>query len=299
MKAWAVAVLAAAALLALAERSAAAPPGGDIPLIAVDAVPQGNGPRTVARIDECVTAAVGQPVEIDIVLPPPGVPAQRGIAAYQFSILYDPAVVWVQAEDTEMLLEQAAGSQLFTIADPKPDTNGYYISWGVDFGPIGIEPEGASEIGPGVISRLTLLPRAEGTSKLTLTEVKIIDDASQVLEVLDVRSGWIAVGGPCPGTEDAAAQPPPTPTPPPTATPAPSPTPAILAVAAAPTPSPEPDPAPAAVPEGGGPPDSPGNGPPWPLIGSLAAWLGAAALLIARPGRGRPPRPNSSSRSGQ
>lgn len=168
-------------------------------VLAIDADPSGNGPRSVGTIKQCLSAEVGQPVDIDIVLLDPGIPAERGIAAFQFSLLYDPTVVWVNADAaTEMLLAQASGSSVLPIQDPKPDKNGFYVSWAVDFGrPKGIEPDGPSEIGPGVISRITLLPQSNGSSALTLADVVFIDDASEKIAVDSVESGTITVGGPC------------------------------------------------------------------------------------------------------
>jgi hypothetical protein len=195
-------VLIAAAAAALSTVGFAATGSGasqsaSIAVIAIDANPQGNGPRTVGSTEDCVSAALDQPVDIDIVVPSPGVPVDRGIAAYQFSIMYDPAVVWIADDDSEMLLAQAAGSNVIPIADPKPDRNGVYQSWAVDFGPSGIEPAGSSETGPGVIARITLLPRSEGISTLTLSNVLVIGDASERISPESVQSGTIQVGEPC------------------------------------------------------------------------------------------------------
>jgi hypothetical protein len=96
-----------------------------------------------------------------------------------------------------MLLAQAAESNVIPIADPRPDKNGVYVSWGVDFGPSGIEPGGSSETGPGVLARITILPQSEGISTLTLRDVLFIDDASNRITLESVRSATISVGRPC------------------------------------------------------------------------------------------------------
>ena len=185
--------------LGLSAPSAGAGQSASIAMVAIDADPSGNGPRTVGAADPCVSATLGQPVVIDIVVASPGVPADRGIAAYQFSIFYDPAIVWITADQAaDMLLGQASRSAVIPIADPKPDYNGIYDSWGVDFGPSGIEPAGASETGPGVIARITLLPKANGVSPLTLNNVLIIDAASDRISLDSVLSATIKVGQPCP-----------------------------------------------------------------------------------------------------
>ncbi len=257
-----------AVALLLASDSSAGPEG---PVLALDADTSGNGPRTVAGVQQCLSASVGQPVDIDIVLPGPGVAADRGIAAYQFTLFYDPAILWVQTANSKQLLSQAPGSSLVDISDPTPDKNGVYISWGVDFGPKGIEPAGASEAGPGVISRLTLIPRGNGASDLDLTDVALIDDASQAIAVGAVRSGAIRVGQPCPGQEVPTPSPSAPPSAPPTATPAPATGP----------------PAAASFGPSGGAPTS-ASGPAWGLIaGGLFAGLSGAALLA---GAGLAPR---------
>jgi hypothetical protein len=185
-------------ILGLAAASSGASQSPSVALLALDTDTSGNEPRIVASIEECVSATVGEPVDIDIVVPSPGIPADRGVAAYQFSILYDPALVWITADDNEMLLAQAAGSNVIAIADPKPDNNGVYQSWGVDFGTSGIEPAGSSETGPGVIARITLLPQSDGVSALILSNVLIIDDDSERITLESVQSATIHVSEPCP-----------------------------------------------------------------------------------------------------
>jgi hypothetical protein len=197
--------------LGLSAPSAGADQSASIAIVAIDADPSGNGPRTVGAIDQCVSATLGQAVDIDIVVPSPGVPADRGVAAYQFSIFYDPTIVWITADEAaDMLLGQASRSAVIQIADPKPDYNGIYDSWGVDFGPSGIEPAGAFETGPGVIARITLLPKANGVSSLTLTNVLVIDAASDRISLDSILSATINVGQPCP---EQRQQPTPTPAP--------------------------------------------------------------------------------------
>jgi hypothetical protein len=106
-------------------------------------------------------------------------------------------MIWITDDDSNMLLAQAPGSNVIPIADPRPDRNGVYVSWGVDFGPSGIETSGSSETGPGVIARLTLLPRSEGVSTLTLSDVLVIDDASERISLKSVQSATISVSQPC------------------------------------------------------------------------------------------------------
>ena len=197
--------------LGLSATSAGAGQSASIALVAIDADPSGNGPRTVGTIDQCVSTALGQAVDIDIVVASPGVPTDRGIAAYQFNIFYDPAIVWIDADDPyQLLAARADKSRVWPIADAKPDSDGVYRSWAVDFGPKAVEPLGASETGPGVLARITLTPRDSGASPLVLKDLLIIDHASQAIAVDSVLSATINIGQPC---LEQRQQPAPSPTP--------------------------------------------------------------------------------------
>jgi hypothetical protein len=229
-------VVAAGAVLTvsgLTPSGSGASSSSSIALFGIDAAAAGNSARNVGAMDRCVSASVGAPLQIDIVVPAPGVPTDRGISAYQFTVRYDPAVIWIGADDGKMLLAAAAGSNVISIADPKPDKNGVYESWGADFGPSGIEPAGSSEAGPGVIAGITLLPQREGASALTLTDVLVIDDASSRISLASFQYATINVGEPCStGSATTGSGPSPTAKP---ASPVPSPTARPASAVASPT----------------------------------------------------------------
>ncbi len=170
--------------------------------VALDVDPTGNSPRSVQQINGCRSIAVGESIEVDLVLPAPGVPAQAGLSAYQFTLFYDPELVWVTADSADMLMNQAPGSQIIPLSDPKPDRNGIYVSWAVDFGPTEVEPAGASEKGPGVLSRLTITAQKAGSTELQVSDVQLIDSASNPLAVAKVQPATLWVGQPCPGESD-------------------------------------------------------------------------------------------------
>lgn len=249
-----------------------------IPLLAVDAEPAGNSARSVGTVEQCVSASVGQPVDVDIVIPGEGVPARRGMAAYQFSILYNATLVWISGDNGNLLLAQAAGSNVIPITDPRPDKNGIYQSWGVDFGPVGIEPLGSSETGAGTIARITLLPQAEGVSDITLSGVLVIDDQSQRIPIDSVQPGKISIGTPCAGPTQPSNPPPaaiaPSPTPSP---PQPASTHASSVADAAAPPAARPV---AAVPAAGGPPPPVARDRPWTAVAGIALLLAGAALVV-------------------
>ena len=186
-------------------------------VIAIDADPSGNGPRTLGSIAGCISGAVGQPLQIDVVLPAPGVAADRGLSGFQFTFAYDPTIVWVSEEDNSMLLAQASGSSLVPVSDQTPNKTGEYLSLVVDFGREGIEPNGASETGPGVLSRITLLPQKSGVSSLALRDIILLDEASQDIAVEPAAAATLSVGAPCLTPTPAPASSTPAPTAPPVA----------------------------------------------------------------------------------
>src|SRR6059036_3345314 len=169
------------ALLAMAARSAGAiaPPqlsaASQAPIaIAIDADPAGNGPRTVASVESCISLQTGSSAEVDIALPPPGVPGDQGIQGWEFTLDYDQQILSIAAQNPNMLLVQASGSQLITaFSDQLPNDTGEYLSVAIDFGKRGIEPLGSSEVGSGVISRLTLRGKAPGVSPLVMRKVTL------------------------------------------------------------------------------------------------------------------------------
>jgi hypothetical protein len=286
------AIVASAAVYALAVAGFASGAAGPeavaqsaVPAVAIDVDIAGNSPRTVGSVQNCVSTSVGGRVTIDIVIPPPGIPAARGLLAYQYSLRYDPLLVWVVEDIRGQLLEQATGSIMIPLSDELPDRNGIYISWGVDFGPAGIEPAGSSEKGPGVLSRLVLEARREGRSELIVADVQLVDDNTQRIEIGSLKQAEIRIGEPCPGSQATA-----TPTLAQAVAPTASPTPQLP-----PSPQSSSNPVPvaspaSAVPELGGPPAGPQAGARSQQIivaGLATAGVGLLlALTAVRPPRG-------------
>lgn len=186
-------ILLPVALLACTGQAAADGPV----VVAIDGDTTGNSARTVDKVDDCVSVPVGARFDVDVVVPAPGIPAQ-GISGYQLQFYYDLRVISVQDADDDMLLAQAPGSNLVPFSDSTPSRTGEYTRVTVDFGPAGIEPEGASETGPGVILRLTLRAEGEGKSPLGLRDVRLVDDSSAIYGNVKVLTGMVYVGSACP-----------------------------------------------------------------------------------------------------
>lgn len=178
--------------------------GQAVVTIAVDVDVTGNGPRTVGTIENCarIDSSGTNELEIDIVLPDPGIPTDVGIKGYQANLLYDPAVVNVTAEDPNLLLSQAQGSLLLPLSDFLPDTDGDYLAAVADRGEqVQIQPEGSIETGPGVLSRITLTGVSKGTTDLTLTNVILVGIDNNPIPLRSVLSAAVSV--------DTACEPPP------------------------------------------------------------------------------------------
>lgn len=264
-------MIAGAAVLAIAtlaflvlhdNRIATGQPAGV--MLAVDANTAGNEPRTVGTVDSCASVAVGDSVDVDIVVVPPGIPADSGISGFQFTLFFDSQIVSVTAEDPQMLAAQAPNSSLLYFGNPVlPNQSGEHTSIAIDFGPSAIEPAGASETGPGVLSRITLLARAPGISPIPIRNVTLVDSEDRTYEPM-VQQATIAVAQPC-------AQPTSSP---PTSAPTPART------ASSPTPAPGADPM--AVEDftaSGGPPPTGGATALWAATAGVVALLAGAAMI--------------------
>jgi hypothetical protein len=191
--------------------------------IAIDMDVTGNDARLNggADIQNCGEITGTGTLQIDVIIPPPGVDAADGIRSYLFNLNYNPAVVKVTAEAQNFLLAQAPGSNLFSLSDPLPDTDGSFLSAATDIGsPPDPEPTGISEVGPGVIARITLTGVALGTTPLTLTTIIPVAADNSQIPINSVSIATVSVDEPCVFTT-----PTPTPTPAPTPTPTPTPPP--------------------------------------------------------------------------
>jgi hypothetical protein len=153
-----------------------------------------------ADIQDCGEISGTGTLQLDVILPPPGVDAADGIKAWEFVLTYSPAVVKVIApENQNFLLTQASGSSLLSLSDGLPDSDGAWKSAGMDmFGLPGPEPTGSHEVGPGVITRITLQGVATGSSSLTLTTIIPVAADNSEIPVGDVFNATVVVNGSCP-----------------------------------------------------------------------------------------------------
>ncbi|NIM48783.1 MAG: hypothetical protein GTO22_05915, partial [Gemmatimonadales bacterium] len=164
--------------------------------IGIDMDVTGNDARLTggADIQDCgeIDSAGTNSVELDVILPPPGVDA-NGVKSYVFELLYDPAVVEVISKDIFFLLAQAEGSDLLLVADPRIG-DGVFKNGALEVGsPPGPEPAGVSEVGPGVLARITLTGVAPGLSYLDLVNINLWDFSSNPIPIDNVFNAIVAV----------------------------------------------------------------------------------------------------------
>jgi hypothetical protein len=189
----------------------------DAVTVAIDVNVTGNSARSVGTIEDCarIDTAVSKKLQIDVVIPDPGIPADVGIKGWQFDLLYDPNVVHVVDHDPNMLLAQAEGSDLLTsLSEETPDSDGSFTSAAVDFTRrYQIEPNGAQEIGPGVIARITLEAVGKGATNLTFGDnLALLGENGAAIPIGKVQEAAVSVDTNC--------------VPPPARTPTSTPTPA-------------------------------------------------------------------------
>ena len=173
--------------------------------LGIDTNVAGNGPRTRVGVDTprepCTRVDQGQTFQMDVFVDE--VPADRGIAGFQFEMSFSPSLVTVTASDFSQLLDQARRSDLLIPGDTS-SSDGSYVPGVIDFGPEGIEPDGSSEIGPGILVRISLTGQSGvGFGNLTLLTPFMQGDDNQAIPIGTVLNARVAVNTDCPPDSDS------------------------------------------------------------------------------------------------
>jgi Cohesin domain len=140
--------------------------------MAVDTDVSGNTAMAIGQFDPCVSLTLGQSVDVDIVLK--GIPAP-GVAGVDLDLLYNPAVVSVQASDPNFILS-GVGHNLQNFSDPAPSNDGDQGIHLVDLG-------GTYRTGDGVVVRLTFKAVGAGDTSLALDDLIENDSTPNVYGV--------------------------------------------------------------------------------------------------------------------
>ena len=159
-------LLAATALLLAATSPAWAQADG--PSLSIDAGPEGNGPTSIATIQDCVSAPLGAQFEIDVVIRD-----VEDLLAWEMELEYDPAVVIVVDHDVRLFQGANPGSAPIDLSARVPDDSGYHSLSAVESS----DPP-AVDSGSGVLARVTLEAVGEGESPLRLGDRDINEDGT-------------------------------------------------------------------------------------------------------------------------
>ena len=126
--------------------------------VAIDAVPSENEATVVGEVETCASADVGDTFIVDLV-----VSDVEDLIAFEVNIGFDGSILEIVDRDVKLFMESEEGSQVVDTSKQTPNDSGDYTTGGVDTA----DPL-APESGSGVLARLTLQAKAEGTSPVSL-----------------------------------------------------------------------------------------------------------------------------------
>ncbi len=133
--------------------------------VGIDADPEGNTATSLDAIDGCVSVSSGESFDIDVF-----VADVRELFGWDARFNYDGSVVHVLSSDAQLFQASNPGSQVVNFSSGSlPDTDGTYTLG------VGEMAEASADSGSGVLLRLTLEAVAGGSSKVSLTGVKLRD----------------------------------------------------------------------------------------------------------------------------
>jgi hypothetical protein len=177
----------------------AASPQGPIDLLAADTDTTGNSANAIGSVEACAETSVGNQIVVDIIVQ--DVPAfvgpapnqGGGVSGFDFFVHYDPAILNVTGSDISQMLAVEAGSGPLDFGDTPPDTGDgeFHVAAG-DFGP--------SEMGDGVLARITFDAIGAGTSSIDIDPPDlndslpdIADGGNNLYDINTVLAGEVAV----------------------------------------------------------------------------------------------------------
>jgi hypothetical protein len=137
--------------------------------MAIDAGIDGNGPTSIGRLEDCISVSAGETFQIDMVIRD-----VTDLLAWEASLDFDPAVVWVVGHDVKLFQEANDGSSVIDISSQLPDNSGFHTLSAFESS----DPP-AVDTGSGVLARLTLEARAQGQSLLRFGTLDINSDGVQ------------------------------------------------------------------------------------------------------------------------
>lgn len=154
--------------------------------VSVDAISTANTATTVAQIDGCASADIGETFTVDIVIED-----VENLLGWEAPVSFNPAILKIVDHNVKLFLAANSGSQVFDASNQTPNTTGFYRSGAVDQA----DPA-ALDSGDGVLIRLTMEAIAEGTSAVSISPVDLNQDGEAETGVLLKNGDNQAIGGP-------------------------------------------------------------------------------------------------------
>jgi len=142
--------------------------GGGMDAMSVDMDPSGNTATSIGTREFCARIDRNGEMDgdedtvdglmIDVTAGPEGIPANNPMIAFAFTLSYDAGLADIVNDDVDFLLASFPGSDVLDVSDELPDNDGVFNSAALD---LNTEPR-AVESGPGVLTRITIVPLAAG-----------------------------------------------------------------------------------------------------------------------------------------
>jgi hypothetical protein len=172
--------------------------------LGIDVNPAGNTATSLGSIDTSRTVACGDIFDVDIY-----VNDVTNLHLWTLGVRYDSGVLFVTAKNVNLFLASALGSQVNDISYGDRGLGGAY-----ELGASDIAEPATPDSGSGVLVRLTMLARGEGSSSLGLEQESLFNYLAGEIPpfgtiTVDSKSGaQITVsGGTCPGDTDGDGAP--------------------------------------------------------------------------------------------
>lgn len=178
--------------------------GAGMTVVGIDVNTSGNTATFLGPVEDCVTAARGTTLQVDVFVNE--VPAGVDLGGFNYILGYDSALGTITSADHLLLLNSSLGSNVLDLGDAPPDSDGSFV--------VGVADFGTAETGPvaGVLGRYSIqvpVTAPTGILSLTLSSVTLSDGAGNPIPVDLVQDGasvpsfgQIAIGQGCPSDAD-------------------------------------------------------------------------------------------------
>jgi len=136
--------------------------------LGIDADPSGSTAASLGPIEACSSISSGSSTDIDLFITD-----VSDLLGWTSDIIYDPALISIDAIDIDMFQAADGQSNVFNASDSTPDADGSFYASAVD-----LNAPPSQDSGSGILARITISAIAPGISDLiisspTLTDVSV------------------------------------------------------------------------------------------------------------------------------